>query len=142
MNSQLSWRKGWQLVCCTALPIAARMCVKNSGELMCSESSLRLLSFHAGSVLWKTPGVDGAPYQPTPKPSPLVGSAPSREWRLWLTGELGPSERAWVRRVGEPERASHRHMVRSLVSGSVSSRQGSHRSGGQARRGPGCPQGG
>ena len=29
MNSQWSWRKGWQLVCCTALPIAARMWVKN-----------------------------------------------------------------------------------------------------------------
>ncbi len=34
MNSQRSWRKGWQLVCCTALPIAARMWVKNNGELV------------------------------------------------------------------------------------------------------------
>ena len=73
MNSQRSWRKGWQLVCCTALPIAARMWVKNSGELMWPASSRRLLSFHAGSMLWKTPGVSGAPYQPTPNPSPFVG---------------------------------------------------------------------
>ena len=73
------------MVCCTALPIAARMCVKNSGERMWPLSSRRLLSFHAGSVLWKTPGVAPVPYQPKPKPSPLVGSAPSRECRLWLT---------------------------------------------------------
>src|SRR4051812_42908531 len=31
MNNQCPCRKGWQLVCCTALPIAARMCVKNNG---------------------------------------------------------------------------------------------------------------
>src|SRR5881275_2695887 len=115
MNSQLSWRNGWQLVCCTALPIAARMCVKNNGELMWSASSRRLLSFHAGSVLRKTPGVGGAPYQPTPKPSPLVGSAPSRECRLWPTSELGPSYRACVRRMGDPEYASQRHMGHCLV---------------------------
>jgi hypothetical protein len=41
-----------------------------------------LLSFHAGSVLWNIHGVSGAPYQPTPNPSPFVGSAPSRECRL------------------------------------------------------------
>ena len=54
-------------------------------------SSRRLSSFQAGSVLWKTPGVSGAPYQPTPNPSPLVGSAPSFEDRLWSTSEFGPS---------------------------------------------------
>ena len=91
MNSQRPCRKGWQLVCCTALPIAARMWVKNSGELMCPASSSRFWSFQAGSVLWKSPGVSGAPYQPTPKPSPLVGSAPSLELRLWPTSEFGPS---------------------------------------------------
>ena len=90
MNSQWSWRNGWQLVCCTALPIAARMWVKNSGELMWPASSRRFSSFHAGSMLWKTPGVSGAPYQPTPNPSPLVGSAPSRECRLWSTNEFVP----------------------------------------------------
>ena len=41
----------------TALPIAARICVKNKGELMWPASSRRLLSFQAGSVLWKMPGV-------------------------------------------------------------------------------------
>ena len=35
-------------------------------------------------------GVSGAPYQPTPNPSPLVGSAPSRECRLWSTSEWVP----------------------------------------------------
>jgi len=29
MNSQWSWRNGWQLVCWTAGPIAARVCAKN-----------------------------------------------------------------------------------------------------------------
>ncbi len=52
MNSQWPWRNGWQLVCCTALPIAARMWVKNSGELMWPASSRRFWSFQAGSVLW------------------------------------------------------------------------------------------
>jgi hypothetical protein len=28
-----------------------------------------------------------ASYQPTPKPSPFVVSAPSREWRLWSISE-------------------------------------------------------
>jgi Uncharacterized protein conserved in bacteria (DUF2252) len=32
MNSQFSWRNGWQLVCCTALPIAARR-MANYGKL-------------------------------------------------------------------------------------------------------------
>ena len=31
-NSQLSRRKGWQLVSCTGEPIAARTCVMNSGD--------------------------------------------------------------------------------------------------------------
>ena len=87
MNSQRSWRKGWQLVCCTALPIAARMWVKKCDELMWLASSCRLWSFQAGSVLWKTPGVGLSPYQPTPKPSPFVVSAPSRECRLWSIRE-------------------------------------------------------
>ena len=34
---------------------------------------------HAGRV--------AAPYQPTPKPSPFVVSAPSFEWRLWWISE-------------------------------------------------------
>ena len=34
--------------------------------------------------------VSGAPYQPTPNPSPFVVSAPSRECRLWSTNEWVP----------------------------------------------------
>jgi hypothetical protein len=37
--------------------------------------------------LRKTPGVFPTPYQPTPKPSPFVVSAPSCEWRLWSISE-------------------------------------------------------
>jgi hypothetical protein len=44
-------------------------------------------SFQAGSMLWKTPGVSPTPYQPTPKPSPFVVSAPIVEWRLWSMSE-------------------------------------------------------
>ena len=58
------------------------MWAKTSGEATCVASSRRLRSFQAGSVLWKTPGVAWAPYQPTPKPSPLVVSAPIVAWRL------------------------------------------------------------
>src|SRR5262245_48904396 len=32
MKSQRPCRNGWQFVCCTGLPIAARMCAKTSGE--------------------------------------------------------------------------------------------------------------
>ena len=42
-------------------------------------------------MLWKTAGDSLSPYQPTPKPSPFVSSAPICEWRLWTTSEfLGP----------------------------------------------------
>src|SRR3954470_13917613 len=114
MNSQRPWRKGWQFVCCTALPIAARMCAKKCDELTCAASSLRLRSFQAGSVLWKTPGVGGAAYHPTPNPSPFVVSAPSRECRLWSISECAGEYSASRRRIGEPEYASQRHIVRLL----------------------------
>src|SRR5271154_7421423 len=93
MNSQRSWRNGWQFVCWTELPIAARIGAKKFDELMWSAISCRFLSFHAGSVLWKTPGVGGAPYQPTPKPSPFVGSAPSPERKgSFIKEERGPHQ--------------------------------------------------
>src|SRR3954447_16937761 len=110
MKSQLSWRNGWQFVCCTALPIAARMWVKKSGELMWPASSRRFWSFQAGSMLRKTPGVWETPYQPTPKPSPFVGSAPSRDERLWSTIEFVPPYSTSCMRMGEPEYASQRHI--------------------------------
>ena len=63
------------------------MCANTIGDSMCADSSRRLRSFQAGSMLWKTPGVSPAPYQPIPKPSPFVVSAPSLEWRLWSMSE-------------------------------------------------------
>ena len=63
----------------------------NRCDSMCLERSRRFRSFHAGSMLLKTPGVPSAPYQPIPKPSPFVVSAPSRECRLCSISECcGP----------------------------------------------------
>ena len=50
-NSQRPFRKGWQLVCWTGLPIAALMCARNNGVSMWSASSRMLESFHAGLTL-------------------------------------------------------------------------------------------
>ena len=87
MNSQRPCRNGWQFDSWTAEPMAARMCAKNRGLRMWAVSSCRLRSFHAGSTLWKSPGVGSPSYQPMPKPSPFVGSAPSSECRLWSMSE-------------------------------------------------------
>jgi hypothetical protein len=38
-------------------------------------------------MLWNKPGVGPSSYHPIPNPSPLVVSAPSREWRLWSMSE-------------------------------------------------------
>ena len=64
--------------------------MKNSGELMWPASSRRFWSFQAGSVLWKTPGVSGAPYQPTPNPSPLVGLGPEPRMQALVDERVGP----------------------------------------------------
>ena len=77
IHSQLPWRNGWQLVCWTAEPVEARMCAKTRRADAWADSSRRLRSFQTGSVLWYTPGFGADPYQPTPKPSPLVVSTPS-----------------------------------------------------------------
>ena len=82
IHSQRPCRNGWQFVCCTGEPMAARMCANTRGEEMCAARSRRLRSFQAGSMLRKRPGVSGAPYQPTPNPSPFVGSAPIVELML------------------------------------------------------------
>ena len=82
IHSQLPCRNGWQFVHWIGVPDEARMCAKTSPERTCPESSRRLASFQAGSVLLKSPGVAPSPYQPTPNPSPFVVSAPSFEWRL------------------------------------------------------------
>ena len=87
MNNHRRWRYGWQLVCCTGDPIAARMWAKNSGDRTWAVISLRFWSFHAGSMLRNTAGVGSLLYQPIPTPSPLVGSAPSCELRLWSISE-------------------------------------------------------
>jgi hypothetical protein len=48
------------------------------------------------------PGDGAASYQPTPKPSPLVVSAPSRECRLWSISEWTGVYSTCVSRIGEP----------------------------------------
>ena len=50
-NSQRPWRNGWQLVCCTGVPVVARMWARKSGDSMCDERSRRFASFHAGETL-------------------------------------------------------------------------------------------
>ena len=69
---------------------------------MCPESSRRLRSFQAGSVLWKTPGVPSEEYQPMPNPSPFVGSAPIRDLRLWSISEYWPWYRTLSILIGLP----------------------------------------
>src|SRR3954464_14372338 len=91
------------------------MCANTSGEGMWPESSRRLRSFQAGSMLWKTPGVSWAPYQPTPKPSPFVSSAPICECRLWTISEFFCPYRSSSSRTGEPEYASQRHIDQILA---------------------------
>src|SRR5215210_9072086 len=60
------------------------MWARKSGDSTWEASSLRLRSFQAGSMEWKTAGVSvSGTYQPRPNPSPLVVSAPMREWRDW-----------------------------------------------------------
>ena len=89
IQSQRPYRNGWQLVCCTAEPLVARMCASTTPERTCPASSRRFRSLHAGSMLRNTPGVgEWSSYQPTPTPSPLVASAPSRLCRLCMTSEL------------------------------------------------------
>ncbi len=87
IQSQRPCRNGWQFVCCTGDPDVARMCAKTSGERTCAARSLRFRSLQAGSTLWNVPGVSWSPYQPMPKPSPFVVSAPIVEWRLWSISE-------------------------------------------------------
>ena len=84
----LPWRNGWQLVCWTAVPVEARMWARKRGDSTWPATSRRLRSFQAGSMLRKRAGVSVSwPYQPTPKPSPLVVSTPRRAWRLWSIRE-------------------------------------------------------
>ena len=52
IQSQRPWRKGWQLVCWTAVPVVARMWAKTRPAAAWAESSRRLRSFQAGSMLW------------------------------------------------------------------------------------------
>src|SRR5215203_7075348 len=114
IHNQRPWRNGWQLVCWTGDPVDARMCASTRGDTICPASSRRLRSFQAGSVLRNTPGVSPVPYQPTPKPSPFVVSAPSCECRLWTTSEFLGLYRSSSIRIGAPEYASQRHIPTSL----------------------------
>ena len=109
-NSQRPWRNGWQFVCCTGDPIAARMCARKSGDSTCAAS-------RAGSRPPRPATRCGrrrpspVPYQPRPKPSPLVGSAPMRAWRLWSTIPCSVLKTSSSTRTGCPTHAIHRHMA-------------------------------
>jgi hypothetical protein len=92
------------------------MCAKTRPDLAWAESSRRLRSFHAGSVLRNTPGFGWDEYHPTPKPSPFVVSAPKRECLLCTTSELVGLKRRSSKLTGEPEYASHRHITWSFPS--------------------------
>lgn len=88
IHIQRPYRKGWQLVCCTAVPVDARMWAKNSGETTCPAISRRLRSLQAGPMSLTTAGLSlSGMYQPMPKPSPLVVSTPMRACRLWSIRE-------------------------------------------------------
>src|SRR5881628_607919 len=110
-NSQLRWRNGWQFVCCTGVPVVARMCARKIGASTWAASSRTLTSLHAGLTLRYRHGLWlPAPYQPSPKPSPFVVSTPIRECRLWSMREYSLLYRSSSMRIGVPEYASHRHM--------------------------------
>ena len=91
MNSQFSYRNGWQFVCWIGGPPAARTWPKNSGLRTAWVISRRFWSCHAGSMLWNVAGMPpaaaSAGYQPNPNPSPLTVSAPSGEFSDWATSE-------------------------------------------------------
>src|SRR4051794_31324215 len=82
----------------------------NSGDSMCAARCLRFASDQAGATLRNTPGPSPTPYQPTPKPSPLVGSAPSRECRLWSMIPCWVLKSSSSRTSGCPNQAIQRHM--------------------------------
>src|SRR3954447_18852053 len=122
-QSHRPYRKGWQFVCCTAVPVLARMWAMKRPEDVERASSRRLTSFQAGPTPRKrtgtplprvagTPGAaDSTPYQPTPKPSPFVVSTPIRECRLWSMSECSRLYNSSSSRIGVPEYASHRHIA-------------------------------
>src|SRR3954467_1762772 len=56
------------------------------------------------------PGPSPPPYQPTPKPSPLVVSAPIRECRLWSTSPCWVLNSSSSISSGCPDQAIHLHM--------------------------------
>ncbi len=103
IQSHFPYLNGWQLVCWIAPPVEARMWAKTSGETRWRARSFRLRSFQAGSMLWNTPGVSPTPYQPSPKPSPFVVSAPSVEWRLWSMRECLGLRSSSSSSTGDPE---------------------------------------
>ena len=60
----MPWRNGWQLVCWTGDPIAARTWARKSGVSTCRASSRRFASDQAGATLWYTAGPSVEAYQP------------------------------------------------------------------------------
>ena len=89
IQSQRPWRNGWQFVCWTGVPVEARMCAKTVRERTWPAVRAGCGRSTPARCCGRPPARPPSPYQPTPKPSPFVVSAPSRECRLW-------SIREWV----------------------------------------------
>ena len=84
-----SWTlNGWQLLRETLVPLEARTWAKNKRDSIWWAKESKLLSFQAGKMSLKTPGVFRCPYQATPKPSPLVVHWDSLAERLCLIKEF------------------------------------------------------
>jgi hypothetical protein len=88
------------------------MCARNSGDDTVPASSRRFMSLQAGWIERNSAGirVPSSLYQPIPKPSPLVVSAPRRECRLWSISECRGLYNNSSSRIGDPEYAIQRHM--------------------------------
>jgi hypothetical protein len=74
--------KGWQLLSLTSIPfVAARTWASTQGLETTRARLARFRSFHAGLTERKRPGRSSSSgwYHPTPKPSPLRGSARSSD---------------------------------------------------------------
>ena len=77
MNRCVRWAKGWQFARMVAVPVEARTWAKKVLARTCPQRLTKFSSDHAGAMSRYTPGSARSPYQPMPKPSPLVSVFPS-----------------------------------------------------------------